>query len=52
MGISWDPGACNNIEYAKFHPIWQSLLGESHDQPTDKKEDMTAGWGSVTDDAG
>ena len=25
-------------------------MGKSHDQPTDKKEDMTAGWGSMTDD--
>ena len=25
-------------------------MGKSHDQPTDKKEDMTAGRGSVIDD--
>ena len=24
-------------------------MGESHDQPRDKKEDMTAKWGSVAD---
>ena len=35
---------------APLHPIWQSFMSESHDQSTDKKEDMTAGWGSVTDD--
>ena len=25
-------------------------MGESHDQPVDKKENLTAGWGGVTED--
>ena len=49
LKILRDAGACNHIENAKIHLIWQLLMGESHDQGTDKKEDMIAG-SSVTDD--
>ena len=48
--ISRDAGACNHVEHAKIHPIWRSLLGDSLDQPTNKKKDMTAGRGSAAND--
>ena len=50
LEISRDAGTWNHIEHAKIYPLRWSLTGEAHDQTTDKKEDMTIGQGSVTDD--
>ena len=50
LEIPKDAGTCDYTEHAKIHPIWRSLIGESRDQPSSKKENMTAGQGSVTED--
>ena len=38
LGDIKDANACNYIEHVKIHPIWRLLMGESQDQPTDKKK--------------
>ena len=49
LEISIDASACNHLEHAKIHPIWQSLVKGSRDQPTNIKENRTAEQDSVTE---